>query len=82
MVPSWSTPCPSCEFELGHPGPHHSLGQAHDDGYLDLWIQWSDYTASSIVGLPPCEAENEGNGLCVLPQGHPAPHSDATTSWL
>jgi hypothetical protein len=71
----------SCEFALGHPGPHHSLVQSRDDWDLDVWVRWSDGTLPEAVGLTPCDAENADEGLCIFPGGHPGPHSDASTTW-
>jgi hypothetical protein len=74
-------PIYSCEFELGHPGPHHSLGQSPLDGDSQLWIRWSENTWPEVAELRPCESESGQKSLCVLPHGHPSLHSDTSIRW-
>jgi hypothetical protein len=71
----------SCEFELGHAGQHHSLGQSPIEGDTQLWIRWSENTWPEVAELPPCESESGKETMCVLPRGHPRLHSDTSNRW-
>ncbi|WP_173074950.1 hypothetical protein [Phytohabitans rumicis] len=67
-----------CELEMGHPGPHATMGQ---QGYkIAWWVRWT-LSASEIVETTMCPAESDEvdqlgeHDLCLLYQGHPGRHS-------
>lgn len=75
-------PVVGCELELGHDGPHASLGQADViiDGAAaaDRWAVWTTVEDARVIPAEACRAEildmdGEEAG-CPLPTGHAGPH--------
>jgi hypothetical protein len=75
----------SCEFQAGHPGPHHALGQAYGSPEQERWLQWSadgnrdwlDIAESDHGDAdgPPLYEDIDENEVCLLPTSHPGGHS-------
>jgi hypothetical protein len=67
-----------CVLEVGHDGPHGSLGQQGDE--IEWWIRWT-LNASEIVKTEVCPAirnypdEHGEDVVCLLFVGHPGRHS-------
>jgi hypothetical protein len=82
----------SCELPINHVGPHYSIGQSLEPDSPegdDLWLRWKDGDDSILESKPMCPAlhvdgdECGGEGICMLYDGHPGPHTDECASrWL
>jgi anti-anti-sigma factor len=66
-----------CELVAGHPGSHVALVATAHGGEEWWWLRW-DEQHSDPIQIDPCEAEllqGRYSDDCVLPDGHPGPHS-------
>lgn len=66
-----------CELVAGHPGSHVALVATAHGGDQWWWLRW-DERHSAAIQIDPCDAElPQGRYAdeCVLPDGHPGPHS-------
>jgi hypothetical protein len=76
-----------CEYPAGHDGPHHSVAEGGSrDSDQERWIRWVDAGAWEIVELEPCDVDSPsdvegGEALCLLPSGHPGPHTSGDAKW-
>jgi hypothetical protein len=69
----------ACELAAGHDGPHTAFTVAADDGECWWWMCWSP-RHRQIVQIDPCagtSADPAAPDCCLLPDGHPGPHSFA-----
>ncbi|MFI1769386.1 hypothetical protein ACH41H_46270 [Streptomyces sp. NPDC020800] len=72
----------SCQYTVGHDGPHVCLAQSQDhsdDTSTSWWVCWptSPNGAYRITVLPECPAtaaDQHDDGLCLHPSGHPGNH--------
>lgn len=64
-----------CELVTGHDGSHVAFALAAEGGDVWWWARWTA-DGSEVVPLDPCETvcpvEQDD---CLLPAGHPGPHS-------
>jgi hypothetical protein len=70
----------SCELVAGHQGNHMAFAAAAQDGDQWWWLRWDGQPSGvgELVQIDPCDAELPRGPYaddCVLPQGHPGPHS-------
>jgi hypothetical protein len=71
----------SCELAAGHHGSHMAFATAAHDGDQWWWLRWSGQPAAvvgELVQIDPCDAvflHGPYPDDCILPQGHPGPHS-------
>jgi hypothetical protein len=66
-----------CELVAGHDGSHIALVATANDGDQWWWLQW-DNKVGEVIQINPCDAELPQRRYadeCVLPDGHPGPHS-------
>jgi hypothetical protein len=69
-----------CELVAGHHGSHMALAAAADDGDQWWWLRWDGLSggAPELVQIDPCDAvlpQEQYADDCMLPHGHPGPHS-------
>jgi hypothetical protein len=69
-----------CELASGHDGSHVTLVATVHDGDQWWWLRWAGQLGETVevVQIDPCDAElPQGRYAddCLLPQGHPGPHS-------
>jgi hypothetical protein len=70
----------SCELVAGHQGEHMAFAAAAQDGDQWWWLRWDGQRSGTgqLVQIDPCDAElpqAQYADDCVLPHGHPGPHS-------
>jgi hypothetical protein len=70
----------SCELVAGHDGSHVALVATVRDGDQWWWLRWDGQVGEAIevVQIDPCDAELPQARYaddCLLPEGHPGPHS-------
>jgi hypothetical protein len=70
----------SCELVAGHHGRHLAFVAAAQDGDQWWWLRWDGQSgqATELVQIDPCDAKlSQGRYAddCMLPHGHPGPHS-------
>jgi len=70
----------SCELVVGHHGSHVAFAAATRDGDQWWWLRWDGQSggAAELVQIDPCSAvlpQGRYADDCMLPQGHPGPHS-------
>src|SRR3954453_7540236 len=83
MISADARPAPgplSCELVAGHPGDHLAYAAAAHGGDQWWWLRWDGRPdkVGELVQIDPCDAVLPQGGYaddCVLPQGHPGPHS-------
>jgi hypothetical protein len=66
-----------CELGSGHCGSHLALVATVQGGDQWWWLRW-DGQLREVIQIDPCEAElpqGQYADGCVLPDGHPGPHS-------
>ena len=66
-----------CELVTGHDGSHLALVATTHGGDQWWWLRW-DGKVRELIQIDPCDAElPQGRYAddCVLPKGHPGPHS-------
>lgn len=66
-----------CELGSGHHGSHLALVATLQGGDQWWWLRW-DGRLLEVIQIDPCEAElpqGQFADACVLPEGHPGPHS-------
>jgi len=69
-----------CELAAGHEGSHVAFVAAVHGGDQWWWVRWDGQlrAAVQVVQIDPCDAELPHGGYaddCLLPEGHPGPHS-------
>jgi len=66
----------ACELAAPHDGQHVAFAVAALDGDQWWWLRWAGQ-AREVVQLDPCDgpAGEPGYDSCLLPHGHPGPHS-------
>lgn len=67
----------SCEIAAGHDGSHVAFATAADAGELWWWLCWGGQTRE-VRQIDLCDArwlDDPYMDDCLLPDGHPAPHS-------
>lgn len=82
----------SCELPVNHVGPHYSLGQGLEPDSPegnDVWLRWKYAGDLLLESKPMCPAvhaggdECGGEGICMLYEAHPGPHTDECPSrWI
>jgi hypothetical protein len=70
----------SCDLAAGHQGSHIAFAGAARDGEQWWWLRWDGGSGepAELVQIDPCPAElPQGRYAddCLLPEGHPGPHS-------
>lgn len=67
----------SCELAALHDGPHVAFTLAALEGDQWWWLRWTG-RVREVIQLDPCDdgpVEGPGCDFCLLPDGHPGPHS-------
>jgi len=69
-----------CELVDGHHGNHVAFAVAAHGGDQWWWLRWDGRSgaAGELVQIDPCDAvlpQGRYADDCLLPQGHPGPHS-------
>jgi hypothetical protein len=69
-----------CELVAGHHGSHIAFAVAANDGDQWWWLRWDGAAgeAGELVQIDPCDAalpQGRYADDCMLPHGHPGPHS-------
>jgi hypothetical protein len=67
----------ACELAALHDGPHVAFTLAALDGDQWWWLRWTG-RVREVIQLDPCDDgpdEEPGCDFCLLPCGHPGPHS-------
>jgi hypothetical protein len=67
----------SCEIAAGHGGNHIAFAAAADGGELWWWLCWETQTRE-VRRIDPCDGrrlDDQYMDDCLLPAGHPGPHS-------
>jgi len=70
----------SCELAAGHSDLHVALVATVHGGDQWWWLRWDSQPAEAleVIQIDPCAAElphGQYADDCVLPEGHPGPHS-------
>jgi hypothetical protein len=77
-----ASPRPFCELADGHEDAHVAFALASHEGVQWWWLRWG--RRHEVVGIDLCEV-TESDGLdadfCLLPGGHPGPHSFDLQPW-
>jgi hypothetical protein len=66
----------SCEVSAGHEGSHVAFAATADDGDW-WWLYWGGQTRE-LRQVDPCDSRSLDDPYlddCLLPDGHPGPHS-------
>lgn len=80
----------TCELPADHVGPHYSILDSLEpdstpDGD-DVWLRWESGRdpVQEIKAMCPASHEDGeacgGDGICMLYEGHPGPHTDECES--
>jgi|SoiMethySBSTD1v2_1073268.scaffolds.fasta_scaffold01144_16 hypothetical protein len=67
----------TCELAAGHDGSHVAFTAAVHGGERWWWLRWSD-DLRNLVEAEACDRTNISapeRDDCLLPKGHPGPHS-------
>jgi hypothetical protein len=69
-----------CELVAGHEGSHIALVATAHGGDQWWWLRWDGQLGEpkEVVHIEPCDAELPHERYaddCLLPEGHPGPHS-------
>jgi hypothetical protein len=67
----------SCEIAAGHDGSHVTFATTADDCELWWWLCWGGQTRE-VCQIEVCDArwlDDPYLDDCLLPDGHPGPHS-------
>jgi hypothetical protein len=67
----------SCEIAVGHDDSHVAFATTANDGELWWWLHWGAQTRD-VRQIDPCEVRSPDEPYlddCLLPGGHPGPHS-------
>jgi hypothetical protein len=70
----------SCELVAGHGGSHVALVATAHGSDQWWWLRWDGQLGevTEVIQIDPCDAElpqGRYTDDCVLPEGHPGPHS-------
>jgi hypothetical protein len=75
-VPATSAPL-HCEIVARHDGNHLALAAVSEDDQLWWWLRWGDQ-ARDVHQIDLCDGRDLDDPYldeCLLPKGHPGPHS-------
>jgi len=69
-----------CELVAGHQGSHIGFATAARDGDQWWWLRWDERSGEvgEMIQIDPCDSvlpQGRYADDCVLPLGHPGPHS-------
>jgi hypothetical protein len=70
----------ACELVAGHEGSHVVFVAAAHGGDQWWWLRWNGQPGETneVIHIDPCDAELSHARYaddCLLPEGHPGPHS-------